>query len=216
MADETPITEIDELRALIAEGQEKGFLTVAGIASALEEAEVTKEQLTAFHGHLDELGVDVIRGGGDAHDRTASEAERLEQAGSRKDRESGAADDVHAELVEVPVKRGELLLRDLGLLEGGRDPGDGQEPLVLAFGDERSQLVDLGDRRLVGQEGLVVAHVGTFRSSVRCPVGFPPQDHHDVSTVDMQSWPRGAFACPCGADADVSSCLQGIAQGGPG
>jgi RNA polymerase primary sigma factor len=90
LADETPITEIDELRSLIAEGQEKGFLTVGGIASALEEAEVTKEQLRAFHGHLGELGVDVIHGEGDAHDRTATEAERLEHAGSRKDREAGA------------------------------------------------------------------------------------------------------------------------------
>jgi len=117
MADETPITEIDELRALIAEGQEKGFLTVAGIATALEEAEVTKEQLSAFHGHLDELGVDVIHGTGDAHDRTASEAERLEQAGSRKDRESGSAPKERPQIdltVEPSLDSLRMYLRSIG------------------------------------------------------------------------------------------------------
>ena len=36
LADEAAITEIDELRPLIAEGQERGFLTVEQIASSLE------------------------------------------------------------------------------------------------------------------------------------------------------------------------------------
>jgi RNA polymerase primary sigma factor len=117
LADETPITEIDELRALIAEGQEKGFLTVQGIAAALEEAEVTKEQLTAFHGHLDELGVDVLQSGTDAHDRTASEAERLEQAGSRKDRESGSATKERPQIdltVEPSLDSLRMYLRSIG------------------------------------------------------------------------------------------------------
>jgi RNA polymerase primary sigma factor len=117
LADETPITEIDELRALIAEGQEKGFLTVGGIAAALEEAEVTKEQLTAFHGHLNELGVDVIHGAADAHDRTASEAERLELAGSRKDRESGSAPKERPQIdltVEPSLDSLRMYLRSIG------------------------------------------------------------------------------------------------------
>ena len=45
LADEAAIHEIDELRPLIAEGQERGFLTVEQIASSLEEVEVTKEQV---------------------------------------------------------------------------------------------------------------------------------------------------------------------------
>ncbi len=45
LADEAAITEIDELRPLIAEGQERGFLTVEQITSSLEEVEVTKEQV---------------------------------------------------------------------------------------------------------------------------------------------------------------------------
>ena len=90
LTEDSPITEIEELRNLIAEGQERGFLTVAQIATALEEAEVTKEQVRDLHAHLEELGVDVLQGAADQTDRAASEAERLEQAGNRKDREPGA------------------------------------------------------------------------------------------------------------------------------
>ena len=49
LADEAAITEIDELRPLIAEGQERGFLTVEQIASSLEEVEVTKEQVAELY-----------------------------------------------------------------------------------------------------------------------------------------------------------------------
>jgi RNA polymerase primary sigma factor len=60
LADETPIAEIDELRQLIAEGQDRGFLTFGQIASSLEEIEVTKEQVTELHGYLEEQGIDVV------------------------------------------------------------------------------------------------------------------------------------------------------------
>ena len=52
LADEAAITEIDELRPLIAEGQERGFLTVEQIAASLEEVEVTKEQVAELHAYL--------------------------------------------------------------------------------------------------------------------------------------------------------------------
>ena len=38
----------DELRSLIGEGRERGYLTFEQIASTLEEVEVTKEQVPAF------------------------------------------------------------------------------------------------------------------------------------------------------------------------
>ena len=60
LADEAPIVEIEELRTLIAEGQERGFLTFAQIATCLEEVEVTKEQVVELHAHLDEQGIDVM------------------------------------------------------------------------------------------------------------------------------------------------------------
>ena len=54
LADEAPIAEIDEFRSLIAEGQERGYLTFDEIASTLEEVEVTKEQVQELHAHLEE------------------------------------------------------------------------------------------------------------------------------------------------------------------
>ena len=64
LSDEAPITELDELRPLIAEGQERGFLTFAQIESCLEEVEVTKEQMQELHSYLDEQGIDVVEADG--------------------------------------------------------------------------------------------------------------------------------------------------------
>src|SRR5215210_3587314 len=54
------VQESEELRALIAQGQERGYLTFEQIAGTLEEVEVTKEQVQGLHAHLIEQGVDVI------------------------------------------------------------------------------------------------------------------------------------------------------------
>jgi RNA polymerase primary sigma factor len=50
----------EELRALVALGRERGYLTFEQIASTLEEVEVTKEQVQGLHAHLVDHGVDVI------------------------------------------------------------------------------------------------------------------------------------------------------------
>jgi RNA polymerase primary sigma factor len=60
LSDETPISELDELRPLIAGGQERGFLTFAEIEECLEEVEVTKEQVHELHAYLDEQGIVVV------------------------------------------------------------------------------------------------------------------------------------------------------------
>jgi RNA polymerase sigma factor, sigma-70 family len=57
---DNPIAEIEELRALVAMGRERGYLTFEQIASTLEEVEITKEQVSQLHAHLIEHGVDVI------------------------------------------------------------------------------------------------------------------------------------------------------------
>ncbi len=64
LSDEAPIVELDELRPLIVEGQERGFLTFDQIASCLEEAEVTKEQVQELHSYLDEQGIEVVEADG--------------------------------------------------------------------------------------------------------------------------------------------------------
>jgi RNA polymerase primary sigma factor len=60
LSDEAPIAELDELRPLIADGQERGFLTFEQIETCLEEVEVTKEQVQELHAYLDDQGIDVV------------------------------------------------------------------------------------------------------------------------------------------------------------
>jgi RNA polymerase primary sigma factor len=49
-----------ELRGLITQGRERGYITFEEISSTLEEVEVTKEQVGGLHAYLIEHGVDVI------------------------------------------------------------------------------------------------------------------------------------------------------------
>jgi RNA polymerase primary sigma factor len=60
LPDEAPIHELDELKELIAEGHERGYLTVEQITERLEEVEVTKEQVGELHAHLVEQGIDIL------------------------------------------------------------------------------------------------------------------------------------------------------------
>jgi len=64
LSDEAPIAELEELRQLIATGQERGFLTFAEIEACLEEVDVTKEQVQELHAFLDEAGIDVVEADG--------------------------------------------------------------------------------------------------------------------------------------------------------
>jgi RNA polymerase primary sigma factor len=57
---DAPFLEVEELRNLVSEGRERGYLTYEQIASCLEEVEVTKEQVRSLHEHLLETGVDVV------------------------------------------------------------------------------------------------------------------------------------------------------------
>ena len=60
LASDASILEIEELRPLFAEGHERGFLTVEQIAGALDEVEITKEQVAELHQYLDEQGIDIL------------------------------------------------------------------------------------------------------------------------------------------------------------
>jgi RNA polymerase primary sigma factor len=61
---EQPFAGVDELRDLVAQGVERGYLTFEEIASTLEEVDLTKEQVGNLHAHLVEHGVDVIAANG--------------------------------------------------------------------------------------------------------------------------------------------------------
>ncbi|CAN5504151.1 RNA polymerase sigma factor RpoD [soil metagenome] len=78
---EAPFLEAEELRALLAEGRERGFLTFEEIADCLEEVEVTKEQVQSLHAHLVESGVDVVSQDGRPAAASADGAQPLVQDG---------------------------------------------------------------------------------------------------------------------------------------
>jgi RNA polymerase primary sigma factor len=64
LSDEAPIAELDEIRQLIAAGQERGYLTFAEIEASLEEVDASKEQLEELRALLDEAGIDVVEADG--------------------------------------------------------------------------------------------------------------------------------------------------------
>ena len=84
---EPSITEIEELRPLIAEGQERGFLTFEQIASCLEEVEVTKEQVSELHAFLEGEGIDVVGADGKL---ATTEGRRFEPSTRNDDKEPDA------------------------------------------------------------------------------------------------------------------------------
>jgi RNA polymerase primary sigma factor len=75
LSHEAPIAELDELRPLIAEGLEQGFLTFQAIEACLEEIEVSKEQIQELHTFLDDAGIDVVEADGRLAKSEASSVE---------------------------------------------------------------------------------------------------------------------------------------------
>jgi RNA polymerase primary sigma factor len=102
-----PFPESDELRALIAQGRERGYLTFEQIAETLEEVEVTKEQVRDLHAYLVEHGVDVLAEDG----LTAyKEAKGAAQPGTQKKAELDLT-------VEPSLDSLRLYLRSIGRVE---------------------------------------------------------------------------------------------------
>jgi RNA polymerase primary sigma factor len=64
LRDDAPIAELEELRQLIVDGQERGFLTFEELATCLDEVEVTKEQIQELRAYLDDQGIDVLEADG--------------------------------------------------------------------------------------------------------------------------------------------------------
>ena len=63
-APDASFLEVEELRGLLADGRERGYLTFEEIAACLEEVEVTKEQVQSLNAHLVESGIDVVSSDG--------------------------------------------------------------------------------------------------------------------------------------------------------
>jgi RNA polymerase primary sigma factor len=54
------VAEFDELRELVAEGHERGYLTQEELAVRLEEFELSADQFRELHAQLNEQGIEVI------------------------------------------------------------------------------------------------------------------------------------------------------------
>jgi RNA polymerase primary sigma factor len=107
---EGPLGEIEELRGLLAEGRERGYLTAQEIATCLEEIEVTREQVSQLHAHLLESGVDVLT---EDDGRPVANSERAEAADGKDGRRKVELDLT----VEPNLDSLRLYLRSIGRVE---------------------------------------------------------------------------------------------------
>ena len=106
---EGALGEIEELRGLLAEGRERGYITSQEIASCLEDVEVTREQVAQLYAHLLDSGVDVVA---EDDGRAATDPERGGEAGKDARRK------VELDLtVEPNLDSLRLYLRSIGRVE---------------------------------------------------------------------------------------------------
>ena len=113
LSDEAPIVESDELRPMIAEGQERGFLTIAQIQACLEEVEVTKEQVQGLHAYLDEQGIAVMEADGRLAKSEGGSIEASAQSAAAPDPEQRKKVEVDL-TVEPSLDSLRLYLRSIG------------------------------------------------------------------------------------------------------
>ena len=115
LSDEAPIHEMDELRPLMAEGQEKGSLSFEQIAACLEEVEVTKEQVHELHAHLVDQGIEIV--GADGKPATSENGRAEAAAEARKSAAAGEEAPKKQEIdltVEPSLDSLRLYLRSIG------------------------------------------------------------------------------------------------------
>jgi RNA polymerase primary sigma factor len=115
LSGDAPIAELEELRPLIAEGQERGFLTFEEIRSWLEESEVTKEQVQELHAYLDDQGIDVVEADGRPAKSENSSVEASAAAAAEPRPEQSLSKKVEIDLtVEPSLDSLRLYLRSIG------------------------------------------------------------------------------------------------------
>jgi RNA polymerase primary sigma factor len=109
-ATDIPVVELDELQGIIAESQERGFLTAQVLAAALEEAELSPQQTHDLLSYLEEHGIELLAPGESGvelqpHGAAAGAHEDAEVAalpdrahvlgGTSEEREGDGAEHVH-------------------------------------------------------------------------------------------------------------------------
>jgi RNA polymerase primary sigma factor len=115
LSGDAPIAELDELRPLIAEGQERGYLTFDEIQNWLEESEVSKEQVQELHAYLDDQGIEVVEADGRPAKSENSSVEASAAAASEPRPETSNSKKVEIDLtVEPSLDSLRLYLRSIG------------------------------------------------------------------------------------------------------
>ena len=111
---EAPFFDVEELRSLVGEARERGFVTFDEVAATLEEVEVTKEQVQELHGYLVDNGIEVV---GDDGKPTAVPAEpKVEDPEAVKDPAAPKKPEIDL-TVEPSLDSLRLYLRSIGRVE---------------------------------------------------------------------------------------------------
>jgi RNA polymerase primary sigma factor len=112
MVDAAAFTEIEELRVLIGEGQERGFVTREELATRIDELELSDHQVKELHAHLVEQGIEVV-----IAEPTEKDA-IPEVAGAEQETETTTARKPELDLtVEPSLDSLRLYLRSIGKVE---------------------------------------------------------------------------------------------------
>jgi RNA polymerase primary sigma factor len=107
----TAVVEMDEIRTLIAEGQERGSLSAERVESALEEAELSSEQGRDLYSYLEEHDIDVVGSQErDGSDEAAADSAAL----AREAREQERREAQEAEIADPSLDSLRLYLRAIG------------------------------------------------------------------------------------------------------
>ncbi len=99
VAAEQAVAEMEELQGVIAEGQDRGFLSADAIGSAIDEAELSIQQAQDLLSYLEEHGVEILAPGESAPELSepigseGSEEERDGELGSDEEEGRESEDD---------------------------------------------------------------------------------------------------------------------------
>src|SRR3954452_18274062 len=106
---EMPFAEVDELRNVVAESRERGYITPEEITSTLEDTEPTREQVVELHQYLTENGIEIV---------TEEEARANAQESAPAAREIQVPKKVELDLtVEPSLDSLRLYLRSIGRVD---------------------------------------------------------------------------------------------------
>jgi RNA polymerase primary sigma factor len=127
-SDDVSLLDLDEVAGLIAEGNERGYVTYEAVAAVLEEYEVSKDQVADLHAYLEEHAIELV---------TAETAAAIDPAKTEALADAARSKKVTLDLtVEPSLDSLRLYLRSIGrvaLLTG-------QEEITLAKRIERGDM----------------------------------------------------------------------------